>query len=124
LGDSIWTNRPFMLLWAAQAISQTAQNAIWYGILVLVQTRSNSSTHMSFAVLTLMLPSVFFGIVAGVYVDRWDKRWVLVASNALRAAVTLSYAMVQDYLVAVYVANFVFATISQFFSPAEASMIP
>jgi MFS family permease len=113
-----------MLLWAAQAISQTAQNVIWYGILVLVQTNSNSSTHMGVAVLTLMLPSVFFGIVAGVYVDRWDKRWVLIATNALRAAVTVAYALVQDYLVLVYLVNFVFATISQFFSPAEAATIP
>src|SRR6185312_469924 len=29
---SIWRNRHFLLLWLAQAISQTAQNAIWYGI--------------------------------------------------------------------------------------------
>jgi len=121
---SIWTNRPFMLLWAAQAISQTAQNVVWYGILVLVQTRSNSSTHMSVAVLTLMLPSVCFGVLAGVYVDRWDKRWVLVASNALRVLVTLGYAVGRDNLAAVYLLNFAFATISQFFSPAEASTIP
>jgi len=123
-GDSIWANRPFMLLWAAQAISQTAQNVVWYGILVLVQTRWNSSTHMSLAVLTLMLPSVFFGIVAGVYVDRWDKRVVLIASNALRVVVTVGYTFVDGYLLAIYAANFAFATISQFFTPAEASTIP
>ena len=123
-GGSIWSNRPFMLLWAAQAISQTAQNVVWYGILVLVQTTSNSSTHMSLAVLTLMLPSVFFGIVAGVYVDRWDKRWVLVGTNALRAAITLLYAFVDTRLGAVFLVNFAFATVSQFFTPAEAAVIP
>src|SRR5215813_3872086 len=66
---SIWRNRDFLLLWLAQAISQTAQNAIWYGIVVLVQHRSNSSTQLSVAVLTLIIPSVIFGVLAGVYVD-------------------------------------------------------
>ena len=70
---SIWRNRPFVMLWAAQAISQTAQNAIWYGMMVLVQNSSGSSTQMSLAIMTLVVPSVLFGIVAGAYVDRWDN---------------------------------------------------
>src|SRR5215216_3055829 len=67
---TIWRNRHFLILWLAQAISQTAQNAIWYGIVVLVQQRSHSSTQLSIAVLTLIIPSVVFGVLAGVYVDR------------------------------------------------------
>src|SRR5579864_2682680 len=90
--DSVWRNRHFLLLWLAQAISQTAQNAIWYGIVVLVQQRSNSSTQLSVAVLTLIIPSVIFGVLAGVYVDRWDKRTVLIGTNLLRGGIALSYA--------------------------------
>src|SRR5437868_6558670 len=90
---SIWKNRDFLLLWLAQAISQTAQNAIWYGIVVLVQHRSNSSTQLSVAVLTLIIPSVVFGVLAGVYVDRWDKRSVLIATNLIRGGVAFSYAL-------------------------------
>ncbi len=113
-----------MLLWAAQAISQTAQNAVWFGLLVLVQTRSHSSVHMSLAVATLILPSVIFGLLAGAYVDRRDKRWVLIGTNAVRALVVLGYVLFADLLALVYVTNFVFATIGQFFAPAEAAMIP
>src|SRR5215472_9487754 len=89
---SIWRNRNFLLLWLAQAISQTAQNAIWYGIVVLVQQRSHSSTQLSLAVLTLIIPSVVFGVLAGVYVDRWDKRVVLIATNLIRGCVAFAYA--------------------------------
>ena len=123
-GPSIWRNRDFVLLWIAQAISQTAQNAVWYGILVLVQTRSNSSTQMSVAVMTLILPSVIFGLVAGAYVDRRDKRWVLIGTNALRAVIMLGYVLFTERLALVYVVNFLFSTIGQFFAPAEAAMIP
>ncbi len=90
---STWHNTSFLLLWLAQAISQTAQNAIWYGILILVQERSNSSTQLSLAVLTLIIPSVVFGVLAGVYVDRWDKRWVLIVTNVLRGSIAFAYAL-------------------------------
>jgi MFS family permease len=123
-GPPIWRNRPFVLLWVAQAISQTAQNAIWYGMMVLVQTRSHSSTQMSLAIMTLIVPSVLFGIVAGAYVDRWDKRAVLIGTNALRAIVTLGYMAFTELLPLVYVTNFLFSTIGQFFAPAEAALIP
>ena len=121
---AIWRNGQFVRLWIAQAISQTAQNAIWYGIMVLVQTRSNSSAHMSVAVMTLILPSVVFGLVAGAYVDRRDKRWVLIGTNVLRAVIMLGYVVFTDLLALVYITNFVFSTIGQFFAPAEAAMIP
>lgn len=113
-----------MLLWLAQAVSQTAQNALWYGILVLVQHKSGSNTHLSVAIMTLIVPSVLFGVVAGVYVDRWDKRLVLIGSNALRGVMVLGYLVFGDYLALVYVVNFLFSSLGQFFSPAEAAMIP
>lgn len=120
----IWRNREFILLWTAQAISQTAQNALWYGILVLVQHKSHSTTHLSLAIMTLIVPSVLFGVIAGVYVDRWDKRGVLIASNVLRGVLTLGYLAFGDLLFFVYVVNFLFSSVGQFFAPAEAAMIP
>lgn len=125
---SIWRNRHFLLLWLAQAISQTAQNAIWYGIVVLVQQLSHSSTQLSLAVLTLIIPSVVFGVLAGVYVDRWDKRTVLIATNLIRGGIAFSYALFGTALglpiAALFVINFVFSTVGQFFAPAETAMIP
>lgn len=128
-GDvSIWRNRNFLLLWLAQVISQTAQNAIWFGILILVQRRSNSSTQLSIAILTLIVPSVVFGVLAGVYVDRWDKRSVLIWTNALRGGIAVSYALFGLVgwlpLSMLYLVNFAFSTVGQFFAPAETAMIP
>lgn len=124
----VFANRDFLLLWVAQALSQTAQNAIWYGIVVLVQERSQSSMQLSLAVLSLTIPSVIFGVVAGVYVDRWDKRGVLVGTNLLRGAVALAYIafglQAGVPLTALFVTNFVFSTIGQFFAPAETATIP
>jgi MFS family permease len=123
-GPSIWRNRDFILLWAAQAIGQTAQNGVNYGMLVLVQKYTASAAHMSLVVLSVVLPSVVFGLVAGAYVDRRDKRWVLIGTNLLRAALMPFYFLLPDWLWILYAVNFLFSTISQFFAPAEVAMLP
>jgi len=120
----IYRNRDFMFLWVAQAVSQVAQNAINFGLLVLVQERTNSTTHMAVAVLSFILPGVIFGILAGVLVDRSEKKTVLLTTNLLRAFVVLGYLVFDQTLGLIYVVTFVFSVISQFFAPAEAAAIP
>src|SRR5438309_11073751 len=124
----IWRNKNFLLLWLAQAVSQTAQNAIWYGIVVQVERLSHSSTQLSLAILTLIIPSVIFGVLAGVYVDRWDKRTVLIATNLIRGGIAFLYAGFSVFtswpLTLLFVINFVFSTVGQFFAPAETATIP
>jgi MFS family permease len=123
-GGSVWRNGHFLLLWAAQAIGQTAHNAVNYGLLVLVQKGTESAAHMSVAVLTVVVPSVIFGLVAGAYVDRRDKRWVLLGTNLLRACLMPFYILTPDWLWVLYAVNVLFAVISQFFAPAEVAMLP
>src|SRR6185295_3321426 len=106
---SLWRNRDFILLWAAQAIGQTAQNGVNYGMLVLVQKHTASAAHMSLVVLSVVLPSVVFGLVAGAYVDRRDKRWVLIGTNLMRAALMPLFILVPDWLWVLYGVNFLFA---------------
>jgi MFS family permease len=120
----IHRNRNFMFLWMAQAISQVAQNAINFGLLVLVQERTNSTTHMAVAVLSFILPGVAFGILAGVVVDRAQKKTVLLATNLLRSVIVLGYLLFDQTIGLIYLTTFVFSIVSQFFAPAEAASIP
>lgn len=113
-----------MLLWAAQFISQTAQQAIWFGMIVVVEQVSQSSVHLSAAILSTIIPGVLLGLVAGVVVDRSNKKTVLVVTNFLRAITVLGYLLYARSLYVVYAVNFLFVGISQFFGPAEASTIP
>ncbi|MGE5618591.1 MAG: MFS transporter [Sphingomonadaceae bacterium] len=122
--DSIWGNRPFMLLWSAQAISQTAQNAIWFALMVLIEEATRSTTQIGIAIVSYVLPSVIFTVPAGVLVDRVDRRAVLVLTNWLRAVTVLGYIFFSESVATVYAVTFVFSIISQFFLPAESAMIP
>lgn len=113
-----------MLLWFAQFITQTAQQAIWFGMIIVVEDISQSSVQLSVAMLSTIIPGILLGLIAGVVVDRSNKKRVLVITNAMRAFVVLGYLFYSRSLYIVYVVNFLFVGISQFFGPAEASTIP
>lgn len=118
-------NPDFVRLWVAQAISQTAQNAVFYALLIYVEERTQSSFQLGILVLSTILPFAFFGFGAGVLVDRWPKRQVLAISNLVRVPISLLYLVFLDSsLMAIYVLNLMFTTVSQFFAPAEAAAIP
>src|SRR5436305_10887882 len=121
---TIFQNRHFVLLWAAQFLTQTAQQAIWFGMIIIVEQVSRSSVHLSAAMLSTIIPGVIFGLVAGIAVDRSNKKSVLVVTNFLRAGVMLGYLLYTRSLYAAYAVNFAFVGLSQFFGPAEASTIP
>src|SRR5579875_3027523 len=87
--QKVLTNRNFLLLWLAQLISQTILNAANFGIVVLVQDSTRSVMLVSLAIVSFLLPAVPFSALAGVIVDRLDKRQVLWISNFLRIGTML-----------------------------------
>lgn len=117
-------NRNFLLLWMAQAISMTAQNATWFALAIIVEEATHSSVQLSFVILTSITPSVVLSLVAGALVDRMDKRSVLVATNLLRAVAVLGYLLYGRALGFIYLVNVLFVSIGQFFGPAEYATIP
>lgn len=124
LTPPVWRNSAFLRLWIAQAITQTAQNAVWYALLVIVEEVSHSTTALGLTILSVIVPSVMFGVPAGAYVDRWDKRDVLVVTNLARFFVVLAYIPLSGTLPLLFTASFLFSLVSQFFAPAETAMIP
>src|SRR3990172_6293249 len=82
----VLSNRSFLLLWLAQIISQTAQNAVLYALIIIVLELTKSTTSTSGVVLSFVIPTVIFGMFAGVLVDRWSKRRLLILTNAGRGS--------------------------------------
>jgi MFS family permease len=132
---SLFANRQFMSLWIAQVFSQFADRVVFV-LFVAVLTANEHATiggkHFESAQLTSLLyvaftiPAVLLSPMAGVYVDRWSNKAVLVLSNLFRAAciclVATPYAKASP--VAAFSLAFVVSIGSQFFAPAEASSIP
>ena len=91
----VFRNRPFLLLWLSQLFTQIGGNMVLYGLTVIVveSTRSNTAEQPPDPVVPRARPSLF-SAVAGVYVDRLDKRLVLVATNVLRAGLFVALYLV------------------------------
>ena len=121
---AVLKNRPFLLLWLAQLATQIGVNMVLYALTVVVLDASNLSSAVSALFLTFLVPSVLFSALAGVYVDRVDRRLMLVITNALRALVLVGIWAVGADIVIVLLLNTVFSIVTVFFAPAEAAMIP
>jgi MFS family permease len=121
---AVLSNRRFRSLWLAQLLSQIAQNAILFTLLVVVLTKTNSTTDTSLLVLSYVVPSLLFGMVGGVLVDRWRKRDILIATNAFRSLAALGFLLSKDHVEAIFAVNVAFSAIGQFFATAEVATVP
>ena len=126
----VLANRDFRALWLAQLLAQSSQHAIHFIQMVLIEKLTGSTVHIGLTILAFSLPGVLFSPIAGVVVDRWPKKWILVGSNLVRVLFALSYLLIVHNLsggwelLAIYAVTFLTATLAQFFAPAEVSTIP
>jgi MFS family permease len=121
-------NPLFLRLWIAQILSQTIMNASNYGLIAFVATQSKSNFATSLSIVAFALPAAIFAPIAGVLVDRFNRRTVLWVSNLLRALAAVAFAVAlhvnQSAVIPAILLSFVTATIGQFFAPAEGASIP
>jgi MFS family permease len=117
-------NPKFLSLYASQILTQVGGNMVLFGLTVQVFSLTQSSTSVSILLLTFLVPAVVFGAIAGVFVDRFDRRWILISTNFARGALFMLLAFFPDQLVVIYIVTGIVGTLTTFFAPAEAAMIP
>ncbi len=136
-------NRNFLSLWSGQVFSQLADKVYLVLMIAIISTRFQTgeqsiSGWVSAIMMAFTIPAVLFGSIAGVFVDRWSKKGVLVVTNILRGILVLSIPfllwLTQDWkpLVAglpvgfgiLLGLSFLISTLTQFFAPAEQAAIP
>lgn len=129
-------HRPFLVLWLIQTLSQTGQNMVNFSLLLLVRGIVERSgigqvnTAIGLTVLSFTLPAVLFSPLAGVVADRFDRRSILVLTNALRGVAVTGLLVIEARwpvyvaLAALYAITFLSGAVGQFFGPALASTLP
>ncbi|MBW3538089.1 MFS transporter [Candidatus Parcubacteria bacterium] len=118
----------FSKLWVAQILSLIAQNLLNFALIIIIYNLAQgtrfANVSVSLLVLSFGIPAIFFSAVAGIYVDHWDRKKVLVISNLLRGVLVLGYLVTDNHLLAILALTFTISSITQFFAPAEAAAIP
>ncbi|MDD5019919.1 MAG: MFS transporter [Candidatus Omnitrophica bacterium] len=125
---SVLKNRNFSLLWLAQIISQFGDRLDQMALIALVYRYApGSTTQMAKIMAFTIIPVFLIGPIAGVYVDRWDRRRTMVVCDLLRGALILLiplWLMRLPSLWPVYIVVFIVFSIARFYVPAKMSIIP
>jgi len=110
--------RPFAYLVASEFFSQFSMNLLNFALLIVVFSIARSNSAVSGVVLAFTIPSILFGIFAGVLVDRWNKKTVLFTTNIIRALLIIPLVFLHTNLAVIYMVTFGVSVVTQFFIPA------
>src|SRR5215208_4083604 len=118
--------RDFGLLWFGGLISIAGDWILYAALPYFVYARTGSTLATAGMVVATLAPSVILGSVTGVFVDRWNRKHVLVIGNALQAAAVTLLLLVPDggWLGFVYVAAALQSAVAAFTNPAESALLP
>jgi MFS family permease len=122
---TLWANRNFVLLWTGQFVSQIGDRLamVAFPWLVYTQTGSTLSTGIVLAIYTL--PYLLFGMFAGVAIDRFNKRRVMLMAELARMVLVLLVPLAAAWsLWSVFVLSFAMASLTVLFDPAKLSLLP
>ena len=114
----------FLRLWLAQAVTQIGGNMVLFALIVIVRDATGSNTANALLILTFLVPAVLLSAVAGVYVDRIDRRLILIGTNLIRGLLFIALWAVGENFWLIILFNTAISIVNVFFSPAEAAMIP
>src|SRR5215210_4433687 len=118
--------RNFLMLWFGGVLSVIGDLFLFVALPFFVYARTGSALATGAMFMAETLPRLIFGSVAGVFVDRWDRKRTMILSDLSRAVILLPLLLVAagGPVALVYVVAFVEASVSMLFLPAKGATIP
>jgi Na+/melibiose symporter-like transporter len=119
-------HRDFALLWVAGLVSVAGDFALLIALPLHAYALTGSAVAIGGVFAASLLPRILLGSVAGVFVDRWDRKRTMVAADLVRAALLLPLLLVDspDRLWLLYLLRAATGTVGLLFEPAEAALLP
>ena len=120
------SNRDYRLLLSANFVSSTGDWILRTGLAYQIYVLTGSTMASAAAVLAALIPQIALGSMAGVYVDRWDRRRTVIVTNLLLGVSLLPLILVhgpgQAWIIYAVMAGQ--SCLALFFSTAEAALVP
>ncbi len=124
----ILRNKSFFRLWTSQVISNFGDRLNQIALIALVYRKAPGSTvELAKVVFFIVIPVFIIGPIAGVYVDRWDRKRVMIISDIVRAVLVLLIPFmltVFTSFIPIYAIIFLIFSTTRFFLPSKMAIIP
>ena len=119
-------DRNFCLLWVGQFISILGDWVLFIALPFYTYSLTGSVLATGAMFMVSTLPRLLLGSVAGVFVDRWDRKRTMIVADVLRIFLILMLLFVRsrDWLWLIYASAFLELIVTQFFNPAKSAIIP
>jgi DHA3 family macrolide efflux protein-like MFS transporter len=122
---AIFRNANFSKMWTGQLISTMGSALTSLAASIYVFRLTNSAMSVGLMLMATAAPSLLVGLFAGVLVDRYDRKRIMIAADLLRAIlVFLIPFLVPLSVIWLYVIVMLTSAIGQFFDPAHESVLP
>src|SRR5882757_10705077 len=111
--------RPVRRLWIAQIVSVFGDFLAVFAIIAVVTFKLHgTATQVAMVLVAFMAPLAIVSPLAGVFVDRWNLKRTMIASDLIRGVLVLALVFVHDLYV-IYAIVFTMSVVSAFFVPAQ-----
>jgi MFS family permease len=125
---ALFKNRPFIFLWGGQVLSQIADKVLLVMLIALLDTYNIPSrftaSSSSYLMVASTIPAIIFGAAAGIFVDRYPKKQIMVLADVFRACLILLIPLLPKEFAILLLITFAVSTVTQIFAPAEQAAIP
>jgi MFS family permease len=123
---NVLRRRDFALVWLGGLASITGDFALFTGLPLAVYQMTGSTLALGLTAIANSVPRLLLGSVAGVFVDRWDRRRTMLVSDLLLGLVLLPMLLVTsaERIWLLIACMIVASSIVQFYNPAEGALLP
>ncbi|MGD8732592.1 MAG: MFS transporter, partial [Anaerolineales bacterium] len=122
---AVFRNRDFSFIWTGQLVSTIGNALTSLAASILVYRVTDSALSVGLMLMATAAPSLLVGLVAGVFVDRFDRKKLMVWADLLRALLVFLIPLLVPHGVAyLYVIVMLTSVVGQFFDPAHSSVLP
>ena len=120
---SLLRNGNYIALWVGQMIAQMGDPFRQMALQIYVYSVTGSAAALGALATATALPALILGPIAGVYVDRWDRRRIMMVSQATRCLLVLTLVF-HPSIAGVYAVGIATAAIGLFYLPARNALLP
>jgi MFS family permease len=122
---AVFQNRNFSLLWTGQLVSTVGSALTSLAASIYIFRLTGSALSVGLMLMATAAPSLLVGLFAGVFVDRYDRKKIMITADILRAILILLIPVLAPLnVVWLYVIVMLTSAIGQFFDPAHESLLP